>query len=201
MNLFVRAARILMDRVAGCGCEDGAITIARNPDATICPYERGVPLEAEHGGRIAQFVTGSPIEARVRITMLEGAPLSGERERSAAGAAINAVVGFFGFSRHLAGCAIADRPTCLGQLVQETAGCRIFLVGASPVLEHRLGDRLVATPGEADLLLVLGHGLVTDAGLSAVEKAAGGQRVLMLGPSTAGVGAVLECSHWCPYGR
>lgn len=201
MNLFVHAARALMDRIAGCGCEDGAITITRNHDARICPYERGVPLEAEHGGRVAQFVTGSPVEARVRITMLDGAPLAGERERSAAGAAINAVTGFFGFSRHLAGCEIEDRPTCLGRLEQETAGCRVYLVGSSPVLEHRLGNRLVSAPGEADLLLVLGHGLVTDAGLSAVEGATEGQRVLMLGPSTGGVGILLECSHWCPYGR
>jgi len=201
VNLFVRAARVLMDRIEGCGCEDGAITIARNHDARVCPYERGVPLEAEHGGRIAQFVTGSPVEARVRITMLQGAPLSGERERSAAGAVLNAVTGFFGFSRRLGGCADEDRPACLGRLAEETAGCRVFLVGPSPVLEHRLGDRLAATPEEADLLLVLGHGLVTDAGLAAVEGSAGVRRVLMLGPSTAGVATLLECSHWCPYGR
>jgi len=201
VNLFVRATEVLRDRIARSGAEDGGVTIARSPDALTCPYERGVPLEAEYGGRIVQFVTGAPLEARVRVSMLFGAPLAREGERSAAGAVLNAVTGFFGFARHLAGCRIEDRPPCLRELEARTAGRRVFLIGASPLLDSRLGDRLVADPEKADLLLVLGHGLVTDAGLAAVEGAGEGRETLLLGPSTGGVAMLLECAHWCPYGR
>ena len=115
MNLFVQAADALRGRVEGTGAEDGTIVIARNHEAVVCPYERGVPLEAGYGGRVAQFVTGAPVEARVKVSMLFGAPLAGESERSAAGVVINAVVGFFGFARNLRGCDIRDRPQCLRQ--------------------------------------------------------------------------------------
>jgi hypothetical protein len=201
MNLFAEAADVLRQRTAGTGVEEGGITIARNHDALVCPYERGIPLEAEYGGRTVQFVTGAPIEARVRVSMLFGAPLDGERERSAAGVVINAVAGFFGFARNLQGCAIDARPPCLRELKAETGGRRVFLVGASPLLEHALADRLVSSPEDAEVLLVLGHGLATNAGLALVEGVRSDQRVLLLGPSTGGLAALLDREHWCPYGR
>lgn len=201
MNLFVRAADILRARIEGTGAEDGAIGIARNHDALVCPYERGVPLEAGYGGRVAQFVTNAPIEACVKVSMLFGAPLAGERERSAAGAVINAVAGFFGFARNLQGCEIRDRPPCLRQLDERTAGRRVFLVGPSPVLERAFSDRLVDRPEDAGVLLVLGHGLVTDTGLDQIGRGGAGAEVIMVGPSTGGTAAVLDLPHWCPYGR
>ncbi len=201
MNLFVQAAERLCARVTGTGTEDGTIVIARNHDALVCPYERGVPLEAEYGCRVAQFVTGAPIEARVKVSMLFGAPLAGEPERSAAGAVINAVAGFFGFARNLRGCEIRDRPPCLRQLAARTAGCPVHLVGRSPVLEHAFADRLTDEPGEAEVMLVLGHGLVTDDGMARIESAGPGTEVLMVGPSTGGTAALVDLPHWCPYGR
>lgn len=201
MNLVARAAEVLRCRVEGTGAEDGGIEIARNHDALVCPYERGVPLEAEYGGRIAQFVTGAPIEARVKVSMLFGAPLAGERERSAAGAVINAVSGFFGFARNLRGCAIEDRPPCLRQLAARIGERSVYLVGQSPVLEHTLGNRLADRPEDAGVLLVLGHGLVTDAGLDAIGRASPGTEVLMVGPSTGGTATLVDLPHWCPYGR
>lgn len=201
MNLFVRAADALRARIEGTGAEDGAIEIVRNHDDLVCPYERGVPLEAGYGGRIAQFVTGAPVEARVKVSMLFGAPLAGERERSAAGVVINAVAGFFGFARNLRGCAIEDRPPCLRQLTAKTAGRTVRLLGASPLLEHAFAGRLADETGEAGVMLVLGQGLVTDAGLDEVERAKPDTEVLMVGPSTGGTAALLDLPHWCPYGR
>lgn len=201
MNLFARAADTLRARIEGTGVEDGAIEIVRNHDALVCPYERGVPLEAGYGGRVAQFVTGTPVEAWVKVSMLFGAPLAGERERSAAGAVINAVAGFFGFARNLRGCEIADRPPCLRQLTARTAGRVVHLVGPSPLLEHALADRLTDRLEEAGTLLVLGHGLVTDAGMALVEGVGPGTEVLMVGPSTGGAAALVDLPHWCPYGR
>lgn len=200
MNLFVRAAETLRRRVGGTGADDGAIEIARNHDALTCPYERGVPLEVCFGGRTVQFVTGAPVEARVRVSMLFGAPLAGERERSAAGAVINAVTGFFGFARNLAGCPIQDRPRCLGQLRETVGGRTVRIVGPSPVLEHAFAARLADQTGGGELMLVLGHGLVTEAGLDEVEHA-GGTEILMVGPSTSGTAALVDLPHWCPYGR
>jgi hypothetical protein len=201
VNLFVQAAAALRTRIEGTGAEDGAIEIARNHDSLVCPYERGVPLEAGYGGRIAQFVTGAPVEARVKVSMLFGAPLAGERERSAAGAVINAVTGFFGFARNLRGCAIEDRPPCLRQLVAKTAGRSVRLIGASPLLEHAFADRLADRDGDAGVMIVLGHGLAADAGLDEVERAKPGTEILMVGPSTGGTAALLDLPHWCPYGR
>ncbi len=201
MNLFARAAGILSARIEGTGAEEGGIEIVRNHDALVCPYERGVPLEACYGGRTVQFVTGAPIEARVRISMLFGAPLAGERERSAAGAVINAVCGFFGFARNLQGCEIRDRPPCLRQLVARTDGRTVRVLGQSPVLEHAFAGRLAASAGDAGVVLALGPGLVTDAGLGEVEGAGPGTEVLMVGPSTGGTAALLDLPHWCPYGR
>lgn len=201
MNLFARAAEVLRTRIEGTGAEDGAIEIARNHDALVCPYERGVPLEAAYGGRIAQFVTGAPVEARVKVSMLFGAPLAGEQERSAAGALINAVAGFFGFARNLRGCAIEDRPPCLRQLVAKAADRTVRLVGQSPLLEHAFSGRLADRADNAGVVIVLGHGLVTDAGLGEVEHAAPCTEILMVGPSTGGTAALLDLPHWCPYGR
>lgn len=201
MNLFVQAADALRARIEGTGAEDGTIVIARNHEALVCPYERGVPLEADYGGRVAQFVTGAPVEARVEVSMLFGAPLAGEPERSAAGVVINAVAGFFGFARNIRGCAIEDRPPCLRQLAARTAGRPVHLVGPSPLLEHAFTDRLTDRPEEAGVLLVLGHGLVTDAGMARVEGAGPGTEVLLVGPSTGGAAALVDLPHWCPYGR
>jgi hypothetical protein len=201
VNLFVQAAEALRARIEGTGAEEGAIEIVRNHDALVCPYERGVPLEAAYGGRVVQFVTGAPVEARVKISMLFGAPLAGERERSAAGAVINAVAGFFGFARNLRGCAIEDRPPCLRQLSAKTAGRSVRLVGMSPLLEHAFADRIAAATGSAEVMIVLGHGLVTDAGLDEVECAVPGTEILMVGPSISGTAALLDLPHWCPYGR
>jgi hypothetical protein len=200
VNLFWQAAGALLSRIEGTGAEDGAIEIVRNHDALICPYERGVPLEAAYGGRIAQFVTGAPVEARVRVSMLAGAPLAGERERSAAGAVINAVAGFFGLARNLRGCPIEDRPPCLRQLVAKTAGRPVRLIGRSPLLEHALADRLVDRAEDAGIVMVLGHGLATDAGLDEVERARPDTEVLMVGPSTGGTAVLVDLPHWCPYG-
>jgi hypothetical protein len=201
VNLFVQAADALRGRVEGTGAEDGTIVIARNHEAVVCPYERGVPLEAGYGGRVAQFVTGAPVEARVKVSMLFSAPLAGESERSAAGVVINAVAGFFGFARNLRGCDIRDRPQCLRQLTARTEGCPVHLIGSSPLLEHAFADRLVDEPGCAGVLLVLAHGLVTDAGLDRVERAKPSTEILMVGPSTGGTAALVDLPHWCPYGR
>lgn len=201
MNIFVRAADALRCRIEGTGAEDGAIEIARNHDALVCPYERGVPLEAAYGGRVAQFVTGAPVEARVKVAMLFGAPLAGEHERSAAGAVINAVTGFFGFTRNLRGCAIEDRPPCLRELVAKTTGRSVRLVGSSPLLEHAFAGRIADEAEDAGVMIVLGHGLVTDAGLDAVDRARPGTETLMVGPSTGGMAALVDLPHWCPYGR
>lgn len=201
MNLFMRAAEALRARSEGTGVEDGDLEIVRNHDALVCPYERGVPLEAAYGGRVAQFVTGAPVEARVKVSMLFGAPLAGERERSAAGAVINAVAGFFGFARNLRGCRIEDRPPCLRQLVAKTADRPVRLIGQSPLLEHAFAGRIADSTDAAGVVLVLGHGLVTEAGLDEVEHAKPGTEVLMVGPSTGGTAALVDLPHWCPYGR
>ena len=53
----------------------------------------------------------------------------------------------------------------------------------------------------ADLFLVAGDGMTTDAGVACIDEYRGHKQMIFLGPSTAGVSNLLNLEHWCPYGR
>jgi hypothetical protein len=62
-------------------------------------------------------------------------------------------------------------------------------------------DRVVTTPGEADVILVVGDGLIDPTIGDLLMRYYGKKRVIFLSPSTAGVSALMGCPHWCPYGK
>jgi len=183
------------------GVEDGVVTLEVTYGGDVCQYPKGVRMEGHFGGRSGQFVTSDPGRANTRISFMFGAPLANPKQRAAAGAIVNTVSALLCLARRLRPCTPDCYGPCLAELSREVAGKRIYLVGPMPVLERALAGQTVDSPEAADLLLVAGDGMTTDAGVACIDEYRGRKRMIFLGPSTAGVGGLLNLEHWCPYGR
>ncbi len=183
------------------GCEDGVVALHVNYDADVCQYPKGVSMEGWFGGRIGQFVTGEPIRATTRVSFMFGAPLRDRRQRGAACAIINAVSAFLCLERGLRACTPDHRAPCLAALSGELSGRRIYALGPLPAVERAFERQLVDSPDAADVILVGGDGMTSDAGVECIDAYRSKKRMVFLGPSTAGVCGLLNLEHWCPYGR
>lgn len=201
MSFWHDAIERLETVLADSGCEDGIVTLSVNHDTDVCQYPRGVAMEGHFGGRCGQFITDEPVRANTRISFMFGAPLNNQKQRAAAGAIINTVSAFLCLTRKLHPCTPDRHAPCLAELSREVAGKRIYLVGPMPVLERVLGNQIVDSPEAADLFLVAGDGMTTDAGVACIDEYRGHKQMIFLGPSTAGVSNLLNLEHWCPYGR
>ena len=201
MSFLNDAIRRLEHVLADSGCENGIVDLSVNYNADVCQYPRGVCMEGHFGGRTGQFVTSEPIRARTRISFMFGAPLTDQKQRGAASAIINAVSAFLCLARKLRPCTPDCYAPCLADLSREIGRKRIYPVGPMPVIERAFKDRIVDSPEEADILLVAGEGMTTDAGIACIDGCRGNKRIIFLGPSTAGVSGLLNLEHWCPYGR
>lgn len=201
MSFWHDAIKRLETILADSGCEDGIVTLGVNYDADVCQYPKGVCMEGHFGGRSGQFVTSEPIRANTRISFMFGAPLANPKQRGAAGAIVNAVSAFLCLARKPRPCTPNCYGPCLAELSREVAGQRVYLVGPMPVLERALKDQMADSPEAADLLLVTGDGMTTDAGVACIDEYRGRKRMIFLGPSAAGVSGLLNLEHWCPYGR
>ncbi len=187
--------------LADSGCEDSVVTLSVNHDADVCQYPKGVCMEGHFGGQSGQFITREPVRVNTRISFMFGAPLADRKQRGAAGAIVNAVSGFLCLARKLRPCTPDRYAPCLAELSREVAGKQIYLVGPMPVLERALGNQVVDSPETADLFLVAGDGMTTDAGVACIDEYRGKKRMIFLGPSAAGVSGLINLEHWCPYGR
>ena len=201
MSLLHDAIGRLETIIADSGCEDGIVKLCVNHDTDVCQYPKGVCMEGHFGGQTGQFITREPVRANTRISFMFGAPLANPKQRGAAGAIINAVSAFLYLARKLHPCTPDCYGPCLAELSREVAGKRIYLVGPMPVLERALGNQIVDSPEAADLFLVAGDGMTTDAGVACIDEYRGHKQMIFLGPSTAGVSGLLNLKHWCPYGR
>jgi hypothetical protein len=201
MKFLYDALRRLEETLQHTGCEDGIVTLGVNYDADVCQYPKGVCMEGCFGGRTGQFITSDPVRVKTRVSFMFGASLGEQKQRSAACAIINAVSAFLCLSRRLYACTPDKHAPCLAELTREVAGKRIYLVGPMPVIERTLESQLVDSPESADLFLIAGDGIVTDEGISCIDRYMGKKRMIFLGPSTAGVSGLLDFEHWCPYGR
>jgi len=201
MSFWQDAVERLEKILAGSGCEDGIVTLGVNYDADHCQYPKGVCMEAQFGGRSGQFVTNEPTRAKTRISFMFGAPLTAPKQRAAAGAIINAVSAFLCLTRRLQPCTKECHGPCLEALSHEAAGKRVYLLGPMPLLARLLAEQVVDSPDEADLILVAGDGLTTDAGVACIDTYRDRKRMIFLGPSAAGISGLLNLEHWCPYGR
>lgn len=201
MSFWHDAIERLETILADSGCEDGIVTLAVNHDADACQYPKGVRMEGRFGGQSGQFVTSEPVQANTRISFMFGAPLTNQKQRSAAGAIINTVSAFLCLARRLLPCTPDSYGPCLAELSREVAGKKVYLVGSMPVLERALAEQIVDTPEAAEILLVGGDGMTSDAGVACIEEYREKKRTIFLGPSAAGVSGLIDLEHWCPYGR
>lgn len=200
MDIITRAVQQLEHRIHGSGSEEGIVTIRTDPDTVVCQYEKGACLKATYGGRSAEFVTMEPITATTKIGFMFGAALEKLTQRAAACAIMNVATGFFCLSRVLKACDPVAHRECRAALKQEIAGAGIYPVG---MVQNALAgfENVVDSPEKAGVILVVGDGLIEPGTSELLARYAGKKRIILLAPSTAGVSALLGCTHWCPFGK
>jgi hypothetical protein len=201
VSLIPEAVERLRSRIEGSGCEDGVVVLKQNPDASRCQYERGVTLEAHFGGGRGQVVTPHPIQGTTRISSMFGSPLASPEERSAALAILNAATGFLCLSRKLRPCPEECYGPCLSELRKHVGRSQVYCIGTSPVIQQEFSSQGVNDPAAAEVILVVGGGVITDSLLTQVEVVRENKIMIFLGPSFAGLSSLLNQERWCPYGR
>lgn len=200
MGLLEQSVAQLEEIVRDTGCDDGAVTLRRNPDATNCQYERGVCILACYGGRTGEFVTQDPVEATTKIAFMFGTALKSPQAKGAACAILNVLASFLCLARGVRACQERSHPACLAGLRQLLAGKRVFLMGGSPLLEGELDSLMTGDPDHADVILINNEGLVADGASEIVSRCRDRKEIICIGPSTAGVAGLQRFSRFCPYG-
>ena len=201
MDLLVNAIKKLEETAKGSGCEDATVVLRVDPERKYCQYERGACMEAVFAGRAAEFITDNPTRATTRPGFMFGAALEKPAHRAAAAAITNALAGFFCLSRVMRSCDPQCHARCLAGLRDELGGASVFVLGDSGVLSGECGLRDVRDPGNAARILVTGEGMISPGAGDLLEGFCGTDNVLFLGPSTAGVAALENIPHWCPFGQ
>jgi len=200
MDIIRDSVSKLETMIAHSGCEESGILLEVNPDIVNCQYERGACMVAFFGGRSAEYISKDPIRAQTRISFMFGAPLDSPATRGAACAIINVATGFFCLSRVLHSCPRSSHGSCRDQLLQEITGKRIHCIGDIPDSVMNLGNFIVSTPKDSDIIFINGEGIIAiDTGdiISAYKEI---KRIICIGPSTAGVARLQNLEHWCPFG-
>ncbi len=200
VDILIEAVRRLEKAVQGSGAEDAVVAIAPDPDAVYCRYEKGACLKARSGGRSAEFITFHPVDARTKIGFVFGAELRKMPQRAAAAAILNVTSGFFCLSRILKSCDPMHHRDCLAALEREIGDKQIFPLGLH---ENVLAGfhSIVRDIDRAEVVLVNGDGGIEPGTGDLIARARGSKRIIFVGPSTAGMSAVLGCEHWCPFGK
>jgi hypothetical protein len=201
MDILIDAVKRLQERVHNTGCEDGNIVLSVNPGAMMCQFEKGASMEVSFGGRTAQFATSDPIRATTRVGFMFGAPLEKPAQRAAAGAIINVITGFLCISRILKSCEKTCHADCLSRLSEEIKGKNVYVYGDIPKCAREFGQTIVSSPDLADILIVTGEGLGSLRETEEIWEFSRTKKMLLIGPSTAGVAALGKYSWWCPHGR
>jgi hypothetical protein len=200
MDLIEDSVKKLEDAIRHTGCEDGAVTLRRDPTAVTCQFERGVCIEASYGGRTGEFVTQHPVEATTKIAFMFGTSLQSPQAKGAACALLNVLSSFLCLARGIRACPGAAHTACLAECRQLLSGKRIFILGEIPLLEREPGLMVVKDPGQADIILIGNEGLITEGVFDIVSSSRGCREILCIGPSTAGVAGLQQIRRFCPYG-
>ena len=201
MDLVTDAVRKMEEVIFGSGCQDSNVRIRRSPNADVCQYERGVPLEIGYGGVIVDCVSNFPIEATTRVNFMFGAQLDTPEKRTAACGIMNVIGRFLCLCRTGRACRPADHERCMVQLQEHLAGKKVFPIGQAPLLSALSGVVYVDDPAEADIILVPGDGLFREEAVRVADAYRDKVPLLFVGPTTAGCASFLGIDHWCPFSR
>lgn len=199
MHPINQAVQKLVPMMEECGIEESPVFLTPDYDLPRCAYERGVPVQVVFGGRSAVFVSDEPVQATTKASFMIHAPLKKSAQRAAAAGIINAVSGFLCIVRKLHACSPEEHLICREKLSGEIKGKRVYCCGDIPDARKLAGNTLVDNPENADIILVSGDGLVETEDIL-FEKIPP-EKILYLGPSTTGTAHILQCRHFCPYGR
>jgi len=201
MTIIHRAVQKLKGSLEGSGCDHGVVSLWINRDVPVCQYPRGVCLEGVYGGRTAEMVTTTPLEAKAKLSFLYEAPLKKPKTRAAAVAIINVLTGFACMSRKLHACPPSCHGECREMLAKMYDSGMIYPLGDLKEIPELFRGRIAESPEKADIIVIAGDGLISDEGVEIQEKYQDTKEIIYLGPSTAGVATLLDLKHWCPFGR
>jgi hypothetical protein len=127
------------------------------------------------------------------------ASLKKESQKEAAAGIINAAMGFLCKIRRLHACKTEEHATCRKELSGLISGKRIFCLGEMADIRRMAGTMQTEDPKVADYILISGDGLVSDI-LPDIDEYPQ-EKIICIGPSTAGTAALLQYQHFCPFGR
>jgi len=200
MDIIEDSVKKLEEAIRDTGCDDGAVTLHRDPGAANCQYERGACVESCYGGRTGEFVTQDPVEATTKISFMFGTPLTSLKAKGAACAVLNVLASFLCLARGVRACPATAHSPCLAECKQLLSGKRVFIIGEIPALERELGAMVVKNPDQADIILINNEGLVAEGVLDIISTSRGRREIICIGPSTAGVAGLQQIMRFCPYG-
>ena len=179
MSIVSDAVKILENRISGSGCEDGIVRITP-ASSTGCPYEDGITIVTEYGGRISELSTSFPFETTSKVSFMFDSPLKSPVQRTAACAILNVISSFMCFTRKGRACGEESRKACLDELIAAVAGKKVYLNGCLTNLESMLCEAgslypekrvdLVGRPEDADVIVVSGDGLFDKEKLAVTER-------------------------------
>jgi hypothetical protein len=191
------AIKKLEEHTSGMGCEDGNLQYTEKERGSVCSFCTGKCMEVQFGGRVAEISTPVPFTACMRLENLFPAPLKSEKTRGAAAGALTAAAGFLMLTRKTCACDSLLADDCRQELVEFCNGRAVYVLGRDIP-----GLRQALDVSEADLVLVTGDALSDETMLAEIEEAErAGKELLFLGPTCAGVAALLQKKMWCPYGE
>lgn len=221
MSIVSDAVKILENRIFGSGCEDGLVRISPSASAG-CPYEDGITVVTEYGGRVSELSTSFPLDATSKVSFMFDSPLKSPVQRTAACAILNVISNFMCFTRQGRACGEESHKACLDELIAQIAGKKVYPNGCLTNLEGMLLEAgslypekrvtLVGKPEDADVILVSGDGLFDKEKLAVTERYFGNdgncgngdcasKELIFIGPAVTGFCVMHGRKHHCPYGR
>ncbi|MDD1730102.1 MAG: hypothetical protein LUQ50_13655 [Methanospirillum sp.] len=199
MHIINKAVTLIESMVEDCGISDNPVILEQESEVVRCAHERGALLRVTFGGRSAGIATDDPVRITTKPSFMFGASLGKPALRSAAAGILNALTGFLCTSRKLHACLPESHISCMKELESLLAGKKIWCCGTMDNVRDRFSSQLVASPEEADVILVSADGMISDEHGFIPEEP--GEKYLFVGPSTAGVAVLTHSCHYCPYGR
>ena len=201
MSIISDAVDEMEKKLAGSGCDHGVVALSKSSENEICPFLEGICLEASYGGKRVFIATSYPLDVKTKVSFMYGQELNSPVQRTAACAILNSLSSFICFPRISGACPEGCGEKCLEELIDETAGRKVYLNGTMPSLRKRLEDRIVSEPESADIIIVSGDGLFSDEGLEICDRYKDKKEMLFYAPATSALANMLNLRHWCPYGR